>query len=164
MSLEIISAYDKQDEVRVLFKEYTDYLVENDKKFAEYLEIQNYDDELKDLSVKYGRPYGSLYIAKEDGILVGCVAMKKHEGDENTGELKRLYVRPEFRGRGYARKLSEKIVEDAENAGYKALYLDTLPFLVAAQHLYGSMGFEVCEPYNEDPMGCSIFMRKELNR
>ena len=58
MSYEIISAYDKQDEVRVLFKEYTDYLVENDKKFAEYLAIQNYDDELKDLTVKYGKPYG----------------------------------------------------------------------------------------------------------
>lgn len=162
MSFEIIPAYDRQDEVLVLFKEYTDYLVENDKKFAEYLEIQNYDDEIRDLTVKYGKPYGSLYIAKEDGKLAGCVAMKKHEGEENTGELKRLYVRPEFRGKGYARKLSEKIVEDAKAAGYDALYLDTLPFLVAAQRLYGSMGFEVCEAYNEDPMGCSIFMRKEL--
>lgn len=162
MSFEIIPAYDRQDEVLVLFKEYTDYLVENDKKFAEYLEIQNYDDEIRDLTVKYGKPYGSLYIAKVDGALAGCVAMKKHEGEENTGELKRLYVRPEFRGKGYARKLSEKIVEDAKAAGYDALYLDTLPFLVAAQRLYGSMGFEVCEAYNEDPMGCSIFMRKEL--
>lgn len=162
MSFEIISAYDRQDEVLVLFKEYTDYLVENDKKFAEYLEIQNYDDEIRDLTVKYGKPYGSLYIAKVDGALAGCVAMKKHEGEENTGELKRLYVRPEFRGKGYARKLSEKIVEDAKAVGYDALYLDTLPFLTAAQRLYGSMGFEVCEAYNEDPMGCSIFMRKEL--
>lgn len=162
MSFEIIPAYDRQDEVLALFKEYTDYLVENDEKFAEYLEIQNYDDEIRDLTVKYGKPYGSLYIAKVDGALAGCVAMKKHEGEENTGELKRLYVRPEFRGKGYARKLSEKIVEDAKAAGYDALYLDTLPFLVAAQRLYGSMGFEVCEAYNEDPMGCSIFMRKEL--
>lgn len=162
MSFEIIPAYDRQDEVLVLFKEYTDYLVENDKKFAEYLEIQNYDDEIRDLTVKYGKPYGSLYIAKVDGALAGCVAMKKHEGEENTGELKRLYVRPEFRGKGYARKLSEKIVEDAKAVGYDALYLDTLPFLTAAQRLYGSMGFEVCAAYNEDPMGCSIFMRKEL--
>lgn len=162
MSFEILSAYDMQNEVLELFGEYTDYLVENDKKFAVYLEIQNYDDELKDLTVKYGKPFGSLYIAKEDGKLVGCVAMKKHDGDENTGELKRLYVRPEFRGRGYARKLSEKILEDAVAVGYDKLYLDTLPFLTAAQKLYGSMGFEVCEPYNEDPMGCSIFMCKEL--
>ena len=162
MSFEIMPAYDMQDEVRVLFKEYTDYLVENDEKFAHYLEIQNYDDELKDLRVKYGKPYGSLYIAKEDGVPVGCIAMKKHDGEENTGELKRLYVRPEYRGRGYARKLSEKIVEDAAAAGYDRLYLDTLPFLTAAQRLYGSMGFEVCPPYNEDPMGCSIFMCKEL--
>lgn len=162
MSFEIISAYDRQDEVLVLFKEYTDYLVENDKKFAEYLEIQNYDDEIRDLTVKYGKPWGSLYILKEDGILAGCVAMKKHDDVGKTGELKRLYVRPEFRGKGYARKLSEKIVEDAKAVGYDALYLDTLPFLTAAQGLYGSMGFEVCEAYNEDPMGCSIFMRKEL--
>jgi len=162
MAFEIIEAYELQDEVRVLFAEYTQYLVDNDKTFADYLAIQNYDDELKDLTVKYGKPYGSLYIAREDGKLVGCVAMKKHEGEENTGELKRLYVRPEFRGKGYARRLSEKIVEDANSAGYDLLYLDTLPFLVAAQRLYESMGFTVCEAYNSDPMGCSIFMRKEL--
>lgn len=162
MSFEILPAYEMQDEVLVLFKDYTDYLVENDRKFADYLEIQNYDDELKDLTVKYGKPYGSLYIAKEDGVPVGCIAMKKHAGEENTGELKRLYVRPEHRGKGYARKLSEKIVEDAVAAGYDKLYLDTLPFLIAAQKLYESMGFAVCPPYNENPMGNSIFMCKEL--
>lgn len=162
MSFEILPAYEMQDEVLVLFKDYTDYLVENDRKFADYLEIQNYDEELKDLTVKYGKPYGSLYIAKEDGVPVGCIAMKKHEGEENTGELKRLYVRPEHRGKGYARKLSEKIVEDAVAVGYDRLYLDTLPFLKAAQKLYESMGFAVCPPYNENPMGNSIFMCKEL--
>lgn len=162
MSFEIVPAYDDFDSVRELFGEYTQYLIDNDETFARYLEYQNYDDELKDLTVKYGRPYGSLYLAKEDGKVVGCVAMKKHDGEDNTGELKRLYLRPEARGKGYSRLLSEKILEDAIAVGYDVLYLDTLPFLKAAQHLYGGMGFEVCEPYNDDPMGCSIFMRKEL--
>ena len=149
-------AYDDPD-VLDLFKEYTDMLIENDSRFAAYLEIQNYDDEIKDLSVKYGEPYGRLYIARVDGAPVGCVAMKNHDG-ENSGELKRLYVRPEYRGRGYARILTERILEDAKSVGYDAVYLDTLPFLTAAKHLYDKLGFVVCEPYNDDPMGCSIFM------
>lgn len=152
-------AYDDRDkeDIVALFKEYTDMLVENDKRFAVYLEIQNYDEEIKDLRVKYGEPYGRLYIARVDGAPVGCVAMKKHD-DENAGELKRLYIRPEYRGRGYSRIMAEKILADAKAIGYEAVYLDTLPFLKAAKHLYDKLGFVECPPYNSDPMGCSIFM------
>lgn len=160
--LEIKLAYDEQADILKLFKEYTDFLVEGDRKFAAYLEIQNYDEEIKDLTVKYGMPNGRLYIARYDGKVAGCVAMKRHD-DENAGELKRLYVRPEFRGKHIARVLSEKILEDAKTEGYEAVYLDTLPFLTAAQGLYKSMGFKVCPPYNDDPMGCSIFMYKEID-
>ena len=149
-------------DVLALFKEYTDMLIELDGRFANYLAIQNYDAEIADLSIKYGEPYGRLYLARVDGAAVGCVAMKRHD-DENAGELKRLYVRPEYRGRGYSRIMAEKIVEDAITTGYEAIYLDTLPPLTAAKHLYDTMGFTVCEPYNSDPMGCSIFMCRRLD-
>lgn len=156
-------AYDDREDILALFKEYTDMLVENDSRFGVYLEIQNYEEEIKDLRVKYGEPEGRLYIARVDGVPVGCVAMKRHD-DENAGELKRLYVRPEYRGRGYARIMAERIISDARSVGYDAVYLDTLPFLKAAKHLYDKLGFEVCEPYNSDPMGCSIFMCLKLEQ
>lgn len=158
---EIVSAYSRKDELRRLFKEYTDFLIDSDKKFAYYLELQNYDDELINLEAKYGEPNGRLYLGLEDSKAVACVAMKQHDG-ENAGELKRLYVMPEYRGRGYARALSERILSDARDCGYDAVYLDTLPALKAAQALYADMGFELCPPYNDDPMGYSIFMRKDL--
>ena len=154
--------YDEREDILALFTEYTDMLIEANPGFAEYLAIQNYDAEIADLRSKYGEPDGRLYIARLEGKAVGCVAMKRHDG-ENAGELKRLYVRPEYRGRGYARTLAEKILEDARQIGYDAVYLDTLPGLTAAKHLYETMGFTLCEPYNDDPMGCSIFMCRRFN-
>lgn len=151
-----------REDVLALFKEYTDMLIELDGNFAGYLAIQNYDAEIADLSIKYGEPYGRLYLARVDGEAVGCVAMKRHD-DENTGELKRLYIRPEYRGKGYSRMMAEKIIEDAKEVGYEAVYLDTLPPLTAAKHLYDTMGFIECPPYNSDPMGCSIFMCRRLD-
>lgn len=155
--LMLYPGYDEKEDILALFTEYTDMLIETNPGFAEYLAIQNYDAEIADLRSKYGEPDGRLYVARLDGKAVGCVAMKRHD-DENAGELKRLYVRPEYRGRGYARVLADKILDDAKSIGYEAVYLDTLPGLTAAKHLYEKMGFEVCEAYNEDPMGCSIFM------
>lgn len=155
--LTLSPGYDEREDMLALFTEYTNMLIESNPGFAEYLQIQNYDAEIADLRSKYGEPDGRLYIARLDGKAVGCVAMKRHDG-ENSGELKRLYVRPEYRGRGYARILAEKIFEDAKEIGYEAVYLDTLPGLDAAKHLYDKLGFTVCEPYNDDPMGCSIFM------
>ena len=155
--LTLSPGYDEREDMLALFTEYTNMLIESNPGFAGYLQIQNYDAEIADLRSKYGEPDGRLYIARLDGKAVGCVAMKRHDG-ENSGELKRLYVRPEYRGRGYARILAEKILEDAKGIGYEAVYLDTLPGLDAAKHLYDKLGFAVCEPYNDDPMGCSIFM------
>lgn len=155
--LKLSPGYDEREDILALFTEYTDMLIETNPGFAEYLAIQNYEAEIADLRSKYGEPDGRLYIARLDGKAVGCVAMKRHD-DENAGELKRLYVRPEYRGHGYARILTQKILDDAKSIGYEAVYLDTLPGLKAAKHLYETMGFTVCEPYNDDPMGCSIFM------
>ena len=134
MNFQIIPAYDRPKEIKKLFKEYTDMLIEGDPVFTKYLDMQNYDDELKDLRVKYGEPHGRLYLAICDGKAAGCIALKRN--DDKSCELKRLYVRPEFRGKKLGMLLVKKIIEEAKNAGYQRIYLDTLPFLTSAIKLY----------------------------
>lgn len=160
MALELIPAYDRQDEVRELFTEYTRMLVELDPKFQKSLDEQNYDEELEHLEDKYGLPGGRLYLAWWDGELAGCVGMKQL--DNKTGELKRLYVRPAFRGQHLGRKLVERIIEDARSLGYTCLKLDTMPELVSARHMYESMGFKLTERYNNSPLDTTIFMEYRL--
>lgn len=160
MKKEIILAYDNNEEIEELFKEYTEMLVKNDSNFAKYLEIQNYDSELEHLSDKYGLPDGRLYIVKVEDKAAGCIALRKID-DENC-EMKRLYVRPEFRGHNIANKLVEMIIYDAKTIGYKTMLLDTLPFLEGAIHLYKKFGFYEIESYNNSPMDTSIYMKLDL--
>ena len=96
MGIKIVSAYDRAEEVRRLFEEYTDMLVENDPSFQEYLDIQNYSEETEHLEKKYGLPDGRLYLAYCDEELAGCIGLRKM--DSQNCEMKRLYVRPAFRG------------------------------------------------------------------
>ncbi len=161
MKLEFVKAYDRTEEVGRLFREYTDMLVAGDPKFKEYLEIQNYDEELRHLENKYGEPYGRLYLAYCDGELAGSIALRKL--DDKTCEMKRLYVYPEFRGRGIARRLVEKIIADSREIGYSVMLLDTLPFLENAIRLYKSMGFYEIPCYNNSPMDNSIFLRYDID-
>lgn len=93
---EIVYGYEYKNEIRELFTEYTDMLVENDSTFKAYLDIQNYDDEIGHLEHKYGLPDGRLYLLKRDGKSAGCIALRKL--DSERCEMKRLYVRPAFRG------------------------------------------------------------------
>ena len=97
MELKIIPAYDFPKEIGILFSEYTEMLIAGDPSFQEYLAIQNYDEELEHLDIKYGLPGGRLYIAFYDGKLAGCIGLRKI--DERNCEMKRLYVRPAFRGK-----------------------------------------------------------------
>ena len=157
---EIVPAYERAEQIAELFSEYTQMLMDNDHDFAGYLELQKYDDELADLKYKYGEPDGRIYIAYLGGRSAGCVGMKRQ--DERSCELKRLYVRPEYRGRGLARYLSELILSEAKKAGYERVLLDTLPFLGEAQALYKSLGFYEIPKYLESPMEDAIYMRYDL--
>jgi len=96
--LKLVYAYDRPDEVGELFKEYTDMLIAGDKEFAEYLKIQKYDKELENPASKYGMPEGRLYLAYVGDKLAGCVGLKKLDDAGQQCELKRMYVRPQFRG------------------------------------------------------------------
>ena len=158
--MEFVNGLDYPREIGELFREYTDMLVEGDPKFAYYLELQSYDEELRHLEGKYGPPRGKLILAREDGAAAGCIALK--EIDETRCELKRLYVRPAFRGRALGRTLTGLIIDAARQAGYREMLLDTLPFLQSAQRIYRAAGFREIEKYNDSPMDDATYMKLEL--
>ena len=160
MSIKILPAYDFPEEIKLLFSEYTDILIEGDPSFKEYLEIQNYDDELKYLEKKYGLPYGRLYLVYYNNEVAGCIGLKKI--DKKNCEMKRLYVRPKFRGKQIGEQLIEKIIKAAKEIGYSYMLLDTLPFLKGAIYLYKKYGFYEIASYNNSPMDTSIYMKLDL--
>ena len=160
MLVEIKPAYKSIEKIKELFKEYTDMLVKEDEDFAKYLKLQDYESELENLNIKYGPPKGRLYLATVEGEVAGCIALKYV--DEKTCELKRLYVKTEFRGNQIAEALVNQIIDDAKKIGYKKIQLDTLPFLKSAIHLYERYGFYEILPYNNSPMKKSLYYRLDL--
>lgn len=160
MKIEIVLAYDHQQEIRELFSEYTGMLVAGDSSFQEYLDLQHFDDEVDHLEVKYGMPYGRLYVVYCDGQAAGCIGLRRI--DEQNCEMKRLYVRPQFRGNKIGEKLVQKIIGDAKEIGYAAMLLDTLPFLENAVRIYQKIGFYTIDCYNDSPVSTSIFMKLDL--
>lgn len=160
MNINIEPAYENKNDIKELFLEYTKMLVEHDPTVADYLQVQNYDSELEHLEDKYGLPKGRLYLAKMGDEVAGCIALRRL--DDMKGEIKRLYVRPEFRGNKIAHELVEKIIEEAKIIGYQSVFLDTLPFLKEAIHLYQKHGFYQIESYNDSPMTTAIYMRLDL--
>ncbi|MBO6017463.1 MAG: GNAT family N-acetyltransferase, partial [Oscillospiraceae bacterium] len=142
---ELVPAFERREQLIPLYKEYADMLVKTDPVFTRSLEQQNYDEEIAHLEEKYGLPKGRIYLVYADGNLAGCVGMKP--SDESHAELKRLYVRPEFRGRNLGEQLVRRIMDDAREEGYAFLRLDTLPGLKSALKLYRRLGFYEVEPY-----------------
>ena len=160
MNFALKPAYEYKEEVKELFGEYMDMLIAGEPGVVEYLGIQNYEDELKHLEKKYGKPSGRLYLLYVNDELAGCVGLRKL--DKQKCELKRLYVKPRFRGEGLGELLLERIMGDARRIGYKYMYLDTLPFLKTALKMYKRFGFEEIERYNDSPIDDTIFMRIAL--
>ena len=161
MTVEIKLAYNNKNEIRELFEEYTNMLIESSEKMAEYLKIQNYDYEIENLEYKYGMPKGRLYLVSVDGKVAGCIGLR--DMGDDCCEMKRLYIRPEFRGYKLGHLLANQIIDDAKSIGYKYMYLDSLTFLKSAVGLYKTFGFSEIEPYIDTPLEESIFMRLKLN-
>jgi len=160
MGIEIIPAYDQPQEIGKLFAEYTDMLIAGDPSFRNYLDIQNFDEEVLHLEAKYGLPYGRLYLARCDGETAGCIGLRKLDGQ--NCEMKRLYVRPQFRGKRLGEQLVQKIIGDAKEIGYAHMLLDTLPFLESAIGLYKKSGFYAIDRYNDSPMDSALYMQLDL--
>ena len=159
-SVSLIPAFDRRNELIPLYEEYAAMLLETDPVFARSLAQQNYDEEILHLEEKYGPPKGQIYLVFVDGELAGCVGMKP--SDDSHAELKRLYVRPAFRGRNLGETLTRRIMDDARKAGYRYLRLDTMPGLKSALKLYRRLGFRETDPYYDCLVPGTIFMEIEL--
>lgn len=121
--------------------------------------FQNFEQELLNLPGKYAKPDGRLLLALANEKTAGCVALRKIE--ENVCEMKRLFVREEFRGFGLGEKLIEKLIAEAREIGYGRIRLDTLPGKMRkAVKLYESFGFRQIASYCESPYKETLFWKK----
>ena len=140
-------------EVQRLFREYAAWVGVD-------LSFQGFDRELAELPGDYVAPAGVLLVARVGDELAGCVA--GHEWRPGVCEMKRLFVRPEFRGSGCGRALVEALVAWARSAGYERVLLDTLPVMDQAQQLYARLGFREVPPYRHNPVSGARFMELVL--
>jgi DNA-binding MarR family transcriptional regulator/predicted GNAT family acetyltransferase len=143
---------------RTLMKEYAEFLGED-------LSFQGFAQELASLPGKYTPPSGALFVARVPAGTggtkpAGCVALRKLS--PGICEMKRMFVRPEYRGMGIGRLLAERIVTEARTLGYRLMRLDTLDRLQSAVGLYRSMGFEQIPPYCKNPLPGVMFWEKDL--
>jgi ribosomal protein S18 acetylase RimI-like enzyme len=141
------------ESVRELFAEYWVWL-EFEPNF------QGFNDEIENLPGRYGPPDGCLLVARYNGTLAGCVALRKL--DDAVCEMKRLYVRPGFRDKGIGATLTTRIIEAARERGYRRMRLDTLPVMNRAIALYRTLGFHDIAPYGDDRAPGAHYMELEL--
>lgn len=124
------------------------------------LSFQDFESEINELPGEYAPPNGVLRLALSNAEPAGCVALRRLEG--KVCEMKRLYVKPAFRGRSIGGKLAEEVINEARKLGYVAMRLDTLPALGEAIALYKSMGFREIAPYRYNPIAGSLFLELDL--
>ncbi|MBM3314944.1 GNAT family N-acetyltransferase [candidate division WOR-3 bacterium] len=141
------------DSARGLFREYADALGFD-------LCFQGFEEELASLEVQYARPGGALLLAYDSGSPAGCVGLRRFE--PGVCEMKRLYVRPQYRGRGVGRALAEAAVAEARALGYGAVRLDTVPWMTEAIALYESLGFTDIPPYRPNPIAGARYLELAL--
>ena len=123
--------------------------------------FQNFDQELAGLPGDYAPPRGRLLIAYLDSEPAGCVAL--HEFTPGISEMKRLYVRPAFRGKRIGLALANAIIAAAREIGYERMRLDTVPSAMAdAVKMYGRLGFKEIAPYRVNPQPGTLYMELEL--
>jgi len=142
---EAIRVASNAEEVRTLFREYADALGVD-------LGFQGFDDELAD-------PLGfyEVVLVARDA---GCVALRRI--DDETCEMKRLYVRSGGRGSGLGRRLADAVIDQARARGYRRMRLDTLPTMAEARRLYASLGFREIEPYRPNPIAGTTYLELDL--
>lgn len=122
--------------------------------------FQGFEDELATLPGRYAPPGGALLLAKAGDEIAGCVAVRDLGG--GRCEMKRLYVRPAFRGRGFGRALALAVLAEAGRLGHSSMVLDTLDWMAEALALYRSLGFTETIPYTHNPLPGPIFMTRTL--
>ncbi len=139
--------------LRALFLEYQDWLGVD-------LCFQGFEAELATLPGNYAPPAGGVWLAHVEGALAGCVGFRPHDG--GSCEMKRLWVRPAFRGLGLGRRLAETGIAAARCAGYRTLCLDTLAFMDQARALYQTLGFHEIPAYYDHPLEAVRYLELDL--
>ena len=148
-----VSTAAQLEDVRRLFEQYWN-------SFGFTPCFQHFDQELAALPGAYRPPDGRLGLALVDGATAGCVALRRFDGDRC--EAKRLYVRPEFRGRGLGRALLDWIIAGARSAGYREMVGDTMPVMAKALEMYERSGFERTGPHTAEVTPGAIYFRLVL--
>lgn len=142
------------DDARTIFREYEAW-IDLDLCF------QGFEAELASLPGKYAMPDGRLLLSYVDDRLAGCIAMRKL--DDGICEMKRLFVRDDFRGMKIGISLIERLITDAREIGYAKMRLDTFPPKMGkAVSLYEIHGFTEIPPYYENPHGDVLFLELKL--
>lgn len=137
-------------QARTLFLEYAESL-----GFS--LCFQNFDKELAELPGDYVPPHGRLLLAEYDNQLAGCVAL--HKLEDGICEMKRLYLRPQFRGKRLGRALADRIISEAREIGYQRMRLDTVESAMKdAVAMYRKIGFREIPPYCSNPIPTALYM------
>jgi ribosomal protein S18 acetylase RimI-like enzyme len=144
---------DEFEQARFLFKEYADALGVD-------LSFQEFEKELETIHVQYNKPDGGLLLVYSDSNPIACAAVRRLE--DETAELKRMYVKSEFRGFRIGVELLQRSLSLAQVLGYKKIRLDTLENMVKAQELYKSFGFYIIRPYRFNPISGTVYMEKIL--
>lgn len=155
VSIVEVETGDELEEARTIFQEYADTLGSD-------ICLQNFTTELATLPGGYARPEGRLLLAMVEDQVAGCAALRSL--DVETAEMKRVYVRPAFRGLGLGRMLAESILDESRAAGYRRIRLDTLPSMVPARQLYRELGFHEIAPYGDNPDPGTVYLELELDR
>jgi putative acetyltransferase len=140
-------------EVRQMMREYVAWIGLD-------LAHQEIDAEMAGLPGEYAPPRGALFVVPESDRLVAMIGLRPLEGP--IAEMKRLFVRPEARGRGLAKQLIARVLDEARQLGYDEIRLDTLPMMGDAQGLYVALGFEDIAPYYDTPIDGTRFMARRL--
>lgn len=153
VSISKVSSQTDLDQVKVLFREYAQWLDVD-------LTFQGFEEELDTLPAGYAAPNGALLLARIDGKAAGCVAIRAF--DNTTCEMKRLFVRDQFKKQGVGRALVAAAVEEARHLGYKRIVLDTLAHMRPAIKLYTSLGFQPIAAYYDNPISDAVYLTRTL--
>ncbi|NKB54199.1 MAG: GNAT family N-acetyltransferase [Rhizobiaceae bacterium] len=163
ITIEQVETTDQIESVRDLVREFAEYALTLDHEAKKGHAFADLEKQLAELPGIFGPPTGALLLVSVEGRAAGCAAYFGH--DAKVCEVKRMYVKPEFRGLQLGEKLVQSLIEQARLAGYQKMVLNTFYKLKAAQALYAKFGFAVCSAYIELPdhrKNEVVFMEREI--
>lgn len=127
------------------------------------LSFQRFEEELDTLQGMYSQPYGGILLSMVGNEYTGCVAIRKAKSaGDRVAELKRMYIKPNYQGKGISKLLVEAAIDLAIKCGYTKIWLDTLDYMQAAIHLYKQYGFREIPAYYDNPIPTAVYFEKQL--